>query len=64
MFVSIRFGLKSLESSFQDFVRKNYDVTFPLFDKVDVKGPNASPVWKFLTGKSRIPKHTNYSPIL
>ncbi len=31
------------------FCRKNYGVTFPLFEKVDVKGEDAHPVYKWLT---------------
>ncbi|KAK2581718.1 hypothetical protein KPH14_002202 [Odynerus spinipes] len=32
-----------------DFV-KRYNVTFDLFEKVDVNGENAHPLWKYLTG--------------
>jgi len=35
-----------------EFCQKNYGVTFPLFDKVDVKGPDIAPVFQFLTKKS------------
>ena len=31
------------------FCQKNYGVTFQMFDKVDVKGDNQSPIYKFLT---------------
>lgn len=31
------------------FCQKNYGVTFQMFDKIDVKGDNQSPVYKFLT---------------
>ena len=30
------------------FCDTKYNVSFPLFDKVDVKGDNASPLFKFL----------------
>ena len=30
------------------FCEKNYGVTFPMFDKVDVNGPAAHPLFKFL----------------
>lgn len=33
----------------KEFV-KQFNVTFPLFDKVDVNGDSAHPLWKFLTG--------------
>ena len=34
-------------------VRKKYGVTFPLSDKVDVNGPDAHPVFKFLRGNTK-----------
>lgn len=30
------------------FCEINYGVTFPLFEKIDVKGPNAHPLFKYL----------------
>jgi len=33
----------------QEFCRVNFGVTFPLFDKLDVKGPNQSPLYAILT---------------
>jgi len=33
------------------FCAKNYDVTFPLFEKVHVKGPEQHPLYVVLTGK-------------
>lgn len=33
----------------KEFCSINYDVTFPLFDKIDVNGDNAHPLYKFLT---------------
>jgi len=30
------------------FCEKNYGVTFPIFDKIDVNGPEAHPLYKFL----------------
>ncbi len=33
------------------FCSSNYDVTFPLFDKLDVKGPNQHPLYTALSGK-------------
>ena len=32
-----------------DFCRLTYDVSFPLFSKVDVKGPAAHPLYRWLT---------------
>lgn len=37
----------------QDFCSKNYGVTFPLTEKIDVKGDNTHPVYKWLTQKSK-----------
>ena len=36
-----------------EFCEKNYGVSFPLADKVDVKGDNAAPIYKWLTQKSQ-----------
>jgi glutathione peroxidase len=33
----------------QSFCQKNYGVTFPLFEKLEVKGPAKAPVYQFLT---------------
>ena len=33
----------------KEFCSTNYHVTFPLFDKIDVNGQNAHPLYKFLT---------------
>lgn len=33
----------------KDFCSLNYDVTFPLFAKVDVNGPHAHPLYHYLT---------------
>lgn len=35
------------------FCQKNYGVTFPLADKVDVKGDRAAPIYQWLTQKSK-----------
>ena len=35
------------------FCQKNYGVSFPMMDKVSVKGGDMSPVYKFLTQKSK-----------
>lgn len=35
-----------------EFCQKNYGVTFPLFEKVDVKGPDICPVFQYLTQKA------------
>ncbi|HYG16947.1 MAG TPA: glutathione peroxidase [Bacteroidia bacterium] len=37
----------------QDFCSKNYGVTFPLTEKIEVKGENTHPVYKWLTQKSK-----------
>ena len=36
----------------QSFCKKNYGVNFPLAEKIDVKGDNISPVYKWLCSKS------------
>ena len=35
----------------KEFCSKNYSVTFPMFDKLDVKGANQHPLYKDLSGK-------------
>jgi glutathione peroxidase len=35
-----------------DFCEKNYGVTFPLTEKIDVKGKNQHPIYQWLTSKS------------
>jgi glutathione peroxidase len=34
------------------FCQKNYGVTFPMMAKVEVKGDNAHPIWKWLTSEA------------
>jgi len=48
-------------SEVQNFCQINYGVTFPLFEKMDVRGENAHPLFKYLTEKTPFkgfdPKH-------
>jgi glutathione peroxidase len=37
----------------REFCTKNYGVTFPLMDKVSVKGSDMTPVYQWLTSKSK-----------
>ena len=39
------------------FCKENYGVEFDLMAKVDVNGPNAVPLYKFLTSEKTNPKH-------
>ena len=39
---------------------KHYQVRFPLMDKVEVTGPRAHPVWKYLTEKSQVTPQWNF----
>ncbi len=39
----------------QSFCQKNYGVTFPLFEKLEVKGPRKAPVYQFLTARNGEP---------
>lgn len=36
-----------------DFCKKNYGVTFPMFEKRDVRGANAQPLYKYLTSQKK-----------
>lgn len=40
----------------QEFCTKNYGVTFPMFAKIEVNGPNAAPLYKLLTSKETDPE--------
>ncbi len=39
------------EGEIQTFCQKNYGVTFPMMSKIEVKGDNIAPIYKFLTQK-------------
>lgn len=36
------------EAEILEFVTKNYDVTFPMFSKIEVNGDGAAPLYEFL----------------
>src|SRR5690349_24951102 len=36
------------ESEIKDFCQSKYDVTFPLFSKIEVNGPSAHPLFQYL----------------
>ncbi len=40
-------------AAIKSFCQKNYGVTFPMFEKVDVKGDKKSPLYAWLTDKSQ-----------
>lgn len=42
----------------KSFCELNYNVTFPLFSKIDVKGENADPLFKYLVDHTPAPYHT------
>lgn len=44
------------EEQIAEFCRANYDVTFPLFSKISVKGEQKAPLYQFLTSKDTNPK--------
>ncbi len=53
-FPSDNFGNQEYHSndSISAFCKKNFGVTFPLTTRVDVKGPNTTPIFKYLCNKS------------
>ena len=53
-FPSDNFGGQEFQqnSEIKEFCQKNYGVTFPLTTRVDVKGENATPIFKYLCDKS------------
>ena len=40
------------DEEIQEFCRTNYDVTFPVFAKVEVNGPQATPLYKYLRAEA------------
>ncbi|MBK9797471.1 MAG: glutathione peroxidase [Holophagaceae bacterium] len=48
-----QFGAQEPGSAAQieSFCQKNYGVTFPLFEKLEVKGPGKAPLYQFLTAR-------------
>ncbi len=40
-------------ATIKSFCQKNYGVTFPMFEKLDVKGTKQAPIYKWLTDKSQ-----------
>jgi glutathione peroxidase len=43
------------ESEIKEFCQSKYDVTFPLFSKLHVKGPEQAPLYRYLTTQSTVP---------
>lgn len=43
------------ETEIKEFCQTKYEITFPLFKKLHVKGPEQAPVYKFLTSQSSAP---------
>ncbi len=43
------------EADIKEFCSTKYNVSFPMFSKVEVNGPNAAPIYKYLTSKSAEP---------
>lgn len=41
------------EADIKSFCHGTYNITFPMFSKVDVNGPNAHPLFKFLTSRKK-----------
>ncbi|WP_433945857.1 glutathione peroxidase [Paenibacillus sp. SN-8-1] len=46
------------EEEIKQFCELNYQVTFPLFSKIDVKGENAHPLFVHLVDRTPSPYHT------
>lgn len=43
------------ETEIKEFCQSRYDVTFPMFSKLHVKGPEQAPLYKFLTSQPTTP---------
>jgi glutathione peroxidase len=46
------------EEDIKSFCEINYQVDFPLFGKIDVKGEHAHPLYKYLVDNTPVPYHT------
>ena len=44
------------EAEIKNFCLLNYDVSFPMFSKIDVNGSDTHPLYKYLTSKETNPK--------
>ena len=40
-------------AAIDEFVKTNYNVDFPMFSKIDVRGESINSVWQYLTGKNQ-----------
>ncbi|BFH70885.1 MAG: glutathione peroxidase [Paenibacillus dendritiformis] len=54
-FPCAQFGNQEFEKTEEtmEFCQVNYGVTFPMFAKVDVKGPDADPLFAYLTNEKK-----------
>jgi glutathione peroxidase len=52
------------EEEIQTFCSTTYDVSFPLFAKIDVNGPNAHPLYQLLRGDNGAPIRWNFEKFL
>jgi glutathione peroxidase len=43
------------DAEIQQFCKRTYDVTFPMFSKISVKGDDQAPLYKYLTDKTANP---------
>jgi glutathione peroxidase len=50
------------DAEIKQFCTGKYNVTFPLFSKIVVKGPGIHPLYQFLTGKDTDPKFAGDIP--
>jgi glutathione peroxidase len=48
----------------QSFCSKNYGVTFPMFDKISVKGEDMHPLYQYLTSITQTPVSWNFQKFL
>ncbi|MHA1983429.1 MAG: glutathione peroxidase [Candidatus Hodarchaeales archaeon] len=52
------------EDEIKEFCRVNYGVTFPMFAKLEVKGENISPIYKFLNDEANDEPKWNFHKYL
>ena len=50
----------AVEEMIDIYTRYRYGVLFPMFEKVECKGENAHPVWKFITNETKVKPEWNF----
>ena len=49
------------DAQIKEFCKSKYDVTFDMFSKIDVKGSNQAPLYKYLTSECEVPHEITWN---